>query len=54
MVIGVDINGHVSEGKTGNEEMMGRFGVKERNLEGKMLEEFVKRMENALVNTYYQ
>ncbi|KAK3551979.1 hypothetical protein QTP70_031626, partial [Hemibagrus guttatus] len=33
VVIGVDFNGHVGEGNTGGEEVMGKFGVKERNLE---------------------
>ncbi|KAK3568239.1 hypothetical protein QTP86_002003 [Hemibagrus guttatus] len=33
VVIGVDSNGHVGEGNTGDEEVMGKFGVKERNLE---------------------
>ncbi|KAK3506786.1 hypothetical protein QTP70_027707 [Hemibagrus guttatus] len=32
VVIGVDFNGHVGEGNTGDEEVMGKFGVKERNL----------------------
>ncbi|KAK3508458.1 hypothetical protein QTP70_030248, partial [Hemibagrus guttatus] len=42
VVIGPDFNGHVGEGNTGDEEVMGKFGVKERNLEGQM------------VNTYFQ
>ncbi|KAK3570861.1 hypothetical protein QTP86_029396, partial [Hemibagrus guttatus] len=36
VVIGVDFNGHVGEGNTGDEEVMGKFGVKERNLERQM------------------
>ncbi|KAK3573365.1 hypothetical protein QTP86_024123 [Hemibagrus guttatus] len=34
VVIGADFNGHVGEGNTGDEEVMGKFGVKERNLKG--------------------
>ncbi|KAK3538737.1 hypothetical protein QTP86_014334 [Hemibagrus guttatus] len=34
VVIGVDFNGHVGEGNTGDEEVMGKFGVKERTDEG--------------------
>ncbi|KAK3539691.1 hypothetical protein QTP70_012023 [Hemibagrus guttatus] len=37
VVIGADLNGHVGEGNTGDEEVMGKFGVKERNLEGQMV-----------------
>ncbi|KAK3510675.1 hypothetical protein QTP70_012992 [Hemibagrus guttatus] len=45
VVIGADFNGHVGEGNTGDEEVMGKFGVKERNLEGQMVVDFAKRMD---------
>ncbi|KAK3519401.1 hypothetical protein QTP70_027519, partial [Hemibagrus guttatus] len=54
VVIGADFNGHVGEGNTGDEEVMGKFGVKERNLEGQMVVDFAKRMDMAVVNTYLQ
>ncbi|KAK3546555.1 hypothetical protein QTP70_027318, partial [Hemibagrus guttatus] len=54
VVIGADFNGHVGEGNTGDEEMMDKFGVKERNLEGQMVVDFAKRMDMAVVNTYFQ
>ncbi|KAK3538456.1 hypothetical protein QTP86_003703 [Hemibagrus guttatus] len=54
VVIGADFNGHVGEGNTGDEEVMGKFGVKERNLEGQMVLDFAKRMDMAVVNTYFQ
>ncbi|KAK3524947.1 hypothetical protein QTP86_011480 [Hemibagrus guttatus] len=53
-VIGADFNGHVGEGNTGDEEVMGKFGVKERNLEGQMVVDFAKRMDMGVVNTYFQ
>ncbi|KAK3514351.1 hypothetical protein QTP70_015880 [Hemibagrus guttatus] len=53
VVIGADFNGHFGEGNTG-EEVMGKFGVKERNLEGQMVMDFAKRMDMAVVNTYFQ
>ncbi|KAK3548150.1 hypothetical protein QTP70_004837 [Hemibagrus guttatus] len=53
VVIGADFNGHVGEGNTGD-EVMGKFGVKERNLEGQMVVDFAKRMDMAVVNTYFQ
>ncbi|KAK3514307.1 hypothetical protein QTP70_013636 [Hemibagrus guttatus] len=34
--------------------LMGKFGVKERNLEGQMVVDFAKRMDMAVVNTYFQ
>ncbi|KAK3514571.1 hypothetical protein QTP70_021622 [Hemibagrus guttatus] len=54
VVIGADFNGHVGEGNTGDEDVMGKFGVKERNLEGQMVVDFAKRMDMAVVNTYFQ
>ncbi|KAK3526708.1 hypothetical protein QTP70_032072 [Hemibagrus guttatus] len=54
VVIGADFNGHVGEGNTGDEGVMGKFGVKERNLEGQMVVDFAKRMDMAVVNTYFQ
>ncbi|KAK3559305.1 hypothetical protein QTP86_012712 [Hemibagrus guttatus] len=54
VVIGADFNGHVGEGNTGDEEVMGKFGVKERNLEGQMVVDFAKRMDMGVVNTYLQ
>ncbi|KAK3542378.1 hypothetical protein QTP86_025843 [Hemibagrus guttatus] len=54
VVIGADFNGHVGEGNTGDEEVMCKFGVKERNLEGQMVVDFAKRMDMGVVNTYFQ
>ncbi|KAK3535940.1 hypothetical protein QTP70_021240 [Hemibagrus guttatus] len=54
VVIGADSNGHVGEGNRGDEEVMGKFGVKEMNLEGQMVVDFAKRMDMAVVNTYFQ
>ncbi|KAI5610013.1 hypothetical protein C0J50_5366 [Silurus asotus] len=52
LVIGADFNGHVGEGNRGNEEVMGRYGFKERNVEGQMVVDLDKRMEMAVVNTF--
>ncbi|MCJ8741372.1 hypothetical protein PDJAM_G00070040 [Pangasius djambal] len=54
VVIGEDFNGHVGEGNTVDEEVMGKFGVKEWNIEGQMVVDFAKRMDMAVVNTYFQ
>ncbi|KAK3541185.1 hypothetical protein QTP86_016219, partial [Hemibagrus guttatus] len=52
VVIGADFN--VGEGNTGDEEVMGKFGVKERNLEVQMVVDFAKSLDMAVVNTYFQ
>ncbi|KAK3507717.1 hypothetical protein QTP70_034820 [Hemibagrus guttatus] len=54
VVIGADFNGHFGEGDRGDEEVMGKFGVKERNLEGQTVVDFAKRMDMSVVNTYFQ
>ncbi|KAF7706682.1 hypothetical protein HF521_019936, partial [Silurus meridionalis] len=54
LVIGADFNRHVGEGTRGDEEVMGRYGLKERNVEGQMVVDFAKRMEMAVVNTYFK
>ncbi|KAI5613467.1 hypothetical protein C0J50_11355 [Silurus asotus] len=54
LVIGADFNGDVGEGNRGDEEVMGRYGFKERNVEGQMVVDFAKRMEMAVVNTYFK
>ncbi|KAK3517257.1 hypothetical protein QTP70_001616, partial [Hemibagrus guttatus] len=54
VVIGADFNRHVGEENTGDEKVMGKFGVKEKNLERQMVVDFAKRMDMAVVNTYFQ
>ncbi|KAK3524421.1 hypothetical protein QTP70_027975 [Hemibagrus guttatus] len=54
VAIGADFNGQVGEGNRGDEGVMGKFGVKERNLEGQMVVDIAKRMDMAVVNTYFQ
>ncbi len=54
VVIGADFNGHVGEGNRGDEEVMARYGIKERNVEGQMVVDFAKRMEMAVINTYFK
>ncbi|KAF7701969.1 hypothetical protein C0J45_9341, partial [Silurus meridionalis] len=51
LVIEADFTGHVGEGNKVDEEVMGRCGLKERNVEGPMVVDFNKRMEMAVVNT---
>ena len=53
VVIGADLNGHVGRGNRGDEEVMGGYGVGERNAEGQMVVDFAKRMGMAVVNTYF-
>ena len=35
-------------------KVMGRHGFKERNLEGQMVMDFAKRMQMAVLNTYFR
>ena len=54
VLIGADFNGHVGEGNRGDENVMGRYGDKARNAGGQMVVDFAKRMEMAVVNTYFK
>ncbi|KAI5102018.1 hypothetical protein C0J45_7370 [Silurus meridionalis] len=54
LLIGAHFNGYVDECNRGDKEVMGRYGLKERNVEGQMVVDFVKRMEMAVVNTYFK
>ena len=53
VVIGTDFNGYVGEGKRGDEEEVGKFGIQGRNA-GHMVVNFAKRMEMTVVNTFFQ
>ncbi|KAI5097526.1 hypothetical protein C0J45_12835 [Silurus meridionalis] len=54
LVIEADFNRHVGEGNRDDEEVMGRYGLKERNVKGQMVVDLSKRIEMAVVNTYFQ
>ena len=54
IVLGADLNGHVGEGNIGDEEIMRRYGAETRNKEGSMVVDFGKRMDLAIVNTYFK
>ena len=54
VVIGADLNGHVGEGNTGDERVMGKYGVREKNEEGQRIVDFAKRMDMAVLNTYFK
>ena len=44
----------MGEGNIGDEEIMGRFGARTRNKEGSMVVNFGKRMDLAIVDTYFK
>ena len=54
IVLGADLNGHVGEGNIKREEIIGRYGAGTRNKEGSMVVNFGKRMDLAIVNTYFK
>ena len=53
IVVGTDLNGHVGKGNNGDEECMGRHGLRKRNNEGQAVVDFAKRRELAITNTYF-
>lgn len=54
LFIGADFNGHVGQGNRGDEAVVGRYGLKERNEGGQTVVDFAKRMDMAVVNTYFK
>ena len=54
IVLGADLNGHMGEGNIGDEEIMGRYGAETRNKKGSMVVDFGKRMNLAIVSTYFK
>ena len=44
----------MGEGNTDNEEIMGSYGAGKRNMEDSMVVNFAKRMDLAIVNTYFK
>ena len=54
IVLGADLNGHVGKRNIGDEEIMGRYGAGTRNKEGSMVVDFAKRVNLAIINTYFK
>ena len=54
IVLGADLNGHVGEGNIDDEEIMGTYGAGTKNKEESMVVDFGKRMDLAIVNTYFK
>ena len=54
IVLNADLNGQVGKGNIENEEIMGSYGTGRRNKEESMVVHFAKRMNLAIVNTYFK
>ena len=54
IVLGADLNGHVGEGNIGNEEKWGGTVLKQEIRKDQWLWIFGKRMDLAIVNTYFK
>ena len=54
MVIGADFKFHIVETDRGDEEVLGRFGLKKMNMKGLIVVDFAKRIEMTVVNIYFQ
>ena len=52
--LGADRNEYVGEGNIGDEKTIGRYGAGTRNKEGSMVVDFAKRIDLAIVNTYFK
>ena len=54
IVLGADLNEHVGKGNIGDKNIMGRYGAGTKNKERSMVVNFGKRMNLAIVNTYFK
>ena len=54
IVLSADLIGHAGKGNIGDEKIMGRYGAETRNKEGSMVVNFAKRLDLAIVNTYFK
>ena len=53
-VPGAVLNGHVGRVNIVDKNTIGKYGVKQRNLEWQTLVDFARRMSLAVVNTFFQ
>ncbi|XP_042882399.1 uncharacterized protein LOC122259592 [Penaeus japonicus] len=51
--IGADFNGHVGEGNSGDERVIGKYEYGARNHEGQAIVDFAHRTDMAVRNTFY-
>ena len=54
IILGADLNGHVGKGNIVDEKIMGKYSTGTRNKEGSMVVDFARRMDLAVVNTYFK
>ena len=54
IVLGAELNRHEGKGNIGDEEIMGSYGAGTRNKKESMVVDFAKRMDLAIVNTYFK
>ena len=54
IVLSEDLNGHVGKGNIGDEEIMEKYSAGTRNKEGSMVVDFAKKMDLAIVNSYFK
>ena len=54
IVLGADLNGHVGEENLGDEEIMWRYGAGTKNKDESRVVHFGKRMDLAIINTYFK
>ena len=54
IILGPDLNGHVGEENTGDEEVMRRYDAGTRNKKRSIVVDFEKRIDLAIVNIYYK